>query len=129
MPDTRALLLAADAQDPEFAALLRVLAATGARRGEVCGLRWSDLDTKGGTLFIRRSVASVAGKTHAARRIALDPGDARSPMRWEQLRILAELQAINATVVDCVHEWSGLAASGRDGAEIDEEASRHLVGW
>jgi integrase len=80
MTDTRALLLAADAQDPEFGVLLRVLAATGARRGEVCGLRWSDLDRRGATLFIRRSVASVAGgtivkdtKTHAARRIALDP--------------------------------------------------------
>jgi integrase len=75
----RQLLDAADDHDPEFGALLRVLAATGARRGEVCGLRWSDLDTGSRTLSINRSVASVAGgtvvkdtKTHAARRIALD---------------------------------------------------------
>ena len=40
MTDTSALLQAADEQDPEFGALLRVLAATGARRGEVCGLRF-----------------------------------------------------------------------------------------
>ena len=66
--------------DPDFAALLRVLVATGARRGEVCGLQWPDLDIDAGTVLIRRSVASVAGgtvvkdtKTHAARRIALDP--------------------------------------------------------
>jgi integrase len=79
MTDTRALLEAADEQDVEFGALLHVLAATGARRGEVCGLRWSDLDVESGTLSIRRSVASVAGgtivkdtKTHAARRIAID---------------------------------------------------------
>jgi integrase len=78
--DARALLAAADDHDPDFGALIRVLAATGARRGEVCGLRWSDLDRRAGTLSIRRSVASVAGgtvvkdtKTHAARRIALDP--------------------------------------------------------
>ena len=78
--DTRALLAAADDYDPDFGTLIRVLAATGARRGEVCGLRWSDLDVHAGTLSIRRSVASVAGgtvlkdtKTHAARRIALDP--------------------------------------------------------
>jgi integrase len=78
--DARALLAAADNHDPDFGALIRVLAATGARRGEVCGLRWSDLDRHAGTLSIRRSVASVAGgtvvkdtKTHSARRIALDP--------------------------------------------------------
>ena len=78
--DARALLAAADDHDPDFGALIRVLAATGARRGEVCGLRWSDLDRHAGTLWIRRSVASVAGgtvvkdtKTHSARRIALDP--------------------------------------------------------
>jgi integrase len=55
------------------------LAATGARRGEVCGLRWSDVHVDSSTVSIRRSVASVAGgtivkdtKTHAARRIAID---------------------------------------------------------
>ena len=63
----------------EFGAVLRVLVATGARRGEVCGLRWSDVDLPASTVTIRRSVASVAGgtvvketKTHAARRIAVD---------------------------------------------------------
>jgi integrase len=78
--ETQAILAAADEHDPDFGALLHVLAATGARRGEVCGLRWSDLDTAAGTLAIQRAVASVHGgtvvkdtKTHADRRIALDP--------------------------------------------------------
>ena len=77
---THRLLEAADEYDPDFGALLRVLVATGARRGEVCGLRWSDVDLSASTVTIRRSVASVAGgtvvketKTHAARRIAVDP--------------------------------------------------------
>jgi integrase len=77
--DARALLAAADEHDVDFGALLRVLTATGARRGEVCGLRWSDVDAGSRTLSIRRSVASVSGgtivkdtKTYAARRIALD---------------------------------------------------------
>ncbi len=76
---TRQLLAAADDHTPEFGVLLRVLAATGARRGEVCGLRWSDIDWQTNTLSINRSVASVAGgtivkdtKTHAARHIAID---------------------------------------------------------
>ena len=73
-------MAAAEQQDPDGAALLRMLVTTGARRGEVCGLRWPDVDIAAGTALIRRSVASVAGgtvvkdtKTHAARRIALDP--------------------------------------------------------
>ena len=55
-------------------------AATGLRRGEGCGLRWSDLDVGARTLVVERSVVAVSGKgaiekdtkTHAARRIALD---------------------------------------------------------
>jgi len=77
--DTRKLLAAADEHDPALGALLRVLTATGARRGEVCGLRWSDIDRGSRTMSTQRSVASVAGgtvvkdtKTHAARRIAID---------------------------------------------------------
>ena len=77
---TRQLLAAAaDDHTPEFGVLLRVLAATGARRGEVCGLRWSDINWHTNTLSINRSVASVAGgtivkdtKNHAARHIAID---------------------------------------------------------
>lgn len=79
LADTRKLLAAADEYDVEFAALLRLLTATGARRGEVCGIRWSDIDVGARTLSIQRSVASIAGgtivkdtKTHAARRISLD---------------------------------------------------------
>jgi integrase len=92
--DARALLRAADEHDPEFGALLRVLAATGARRGEVCGLQWHDLDVDGATVSIRRAVASVAGgtvvkdtKTHAARRIAVDP---------ETLTVLARQREVMA---------------------------------
>jgi integrase len=79
--DTLALLVAADEHDAYFGTLLRVLAATWARRGEICGLRWSDIDDAAKTVCIRRSVASVARgtvvkdtKTHAARKIAVDAG-------------------------------------------------------
>ena len=61
--DVRALLAAAEVQDPDLTALLRVLVATGAPRGEACGLRWTDLDLEAGTVVISRSVASVAGGT------------------------------------------------------------------
>lgn len=74
------ILEAADADDPDFGMLLRLAAASGARRGEICGLRWTDVDLAGGALLIRRGVVLGPGgivvekdtKTHAARRMALD---------------------------------------------------------
>lgn len=74
------LLAAAEADDPDFAMFLRLAAATGARRGELCGLRWRSVDFAGRALLISRGVVlGPAGevvekdtKTHAARRIALD---------------------------------------------------------
>jgi integrase len=93
--DVKRMLELADEDGPEYGALLRVLTATGARRGEVCGLRWSDLDLSTRTLSIKRSIASVAGgtvvkdtKTHASRRIALD--DATVAVLDEQRRRLEE---------------------------------------
>jgi len=96
--DVKRMLELADEDDPEYGALLRVLTATGARRGEVCGLRWSDLDRSTRTLSITRSIASVAGgtvvkdtKTHASRRIALD--DATVAVLDAQRRRLEERAA------------------------------------
>jgi integrase len=73
------LLYYASQRDPELGHFLHIATSTGARRGEVCALRWSNLDTKLGTLTIERSIAEVPGgvkekdtKTHAERRITLD---------------------------------------------------------
>ncbi|HEX2700481.1 MAG TPA: site-specific integrase [Acidimicrobiales bacterium] len=53
----RTMLALGRANDPVFGCWLDVAAATGARRGEVCGLRWSDIDLRGRTVRIERSVA------------------------------------------------------------------------
>ncbi len=45
-----------------LAALLLILATTGMRRGEACGLRWSDVDLDAGTIRVRRSIWRVAGE-------------------------------------------------------------------
>jgi len=73
------LLRAANELDPEFARFLHVAATTGARRGELCAIRWSNINFAMQTLTIERSVVEVPGglfekdtKTHANRRIALD---------------------------------------------------------
>lgn len=55
----RELLAAAREQDPMLACWLDVAAATGARRGEVCGLRWCDIDLNTQTVRIERSVSAT----------------------------------------------------------------------
>jgi integrase len=76
-----AVMAAAAADDESFGCLLRVLAATGARRAEIVGLRWSRVDLVAGSVLIESTVVRVKGsniekdtKTHQARRISLDPG-------------------------------------------------------
>lgn len=54
---------ALSSRSPENGVALRLLAATGARRGEVCGLRWNDIDLETGALTIRSAIAQMADGT------------------------------------------------------------------
>jgi integrase len=76
----QAIIAEAGEADPTLGILLFLGAVTGARRGELCALRWSDFNTETGILTIARSVyqttskgwAEKPTKTHQARRVALD---------------------------------------------------------
>ena len=71
----------ASVREERLFALWRLLAMTGARRGEALGLRWEDLDIEGATITIRRALVPMGAevlvsepKTRRGRRtIALDP--------------------------------------------------------
>jgi integrase len=79
--DVVRLVSGAEEVNPDLGCFLRLSATTGARRGELCGLRWRDVDFSAGALTISTSIVEDARgiaivkdtKTHAARRIALDP--------------------------------------------------------
>jgi integrase len=69
--------------EPAFRVAALLTAATGMRRGELCGLRWSDLELEAGVLRIERAIDVVpttrevivkSTKTHAVREIHLDAG-------------------------------------------------------
>lgn len=82
LEEVQALLATAEdgSFDQRIAACLRLLAATGMRRGEACALRWSDLDFEAGAVRIDESVVVASGgaevkspKTRASvRRTAID---------------------------------------------------------
>ena len=65
--------------DPDWGTLVMFAMTTGARRGEICGLRWAQLDLDTGVAVFRASVGQIAGerwekdtKTHHHRRVTLD---------------------------------------------------------
>ena len=66
-------------KDPDLGPLVWLAMATGARRGELCALRWQHVDVGQGVLVVRASIAQVDGevwekdtKLHQRRHIALD---------------------------------------------------------
>jgi integrase len=52
LDQVRALIAEVEASDPMIVALLAIAALTGARRGELCALRWSDVDWQAGLLTV-----------------------------------------------------------------------------
>ncbi len=81
-PSTEAvqhLVVAAQEEDPLLAAAIVLAAVTGARRGELCALRWSDVDWGRRTLAVARSLTVIGRQaserpttTHQRRDVAID---------------------------------------------------------
>lgn len=81
--DVTRLHAPAEATDPVLATAIALAALTGARRGELADLRWSDVDLACGHLAIARSISVVEGvtyegdtKTHQVRRRSVDESGA-----------------------------------------------------
>jgi integrase len=90
-PDTRPpevgqagrLIERAMAEDPELGLFLVLAVVLGARRGELCSLRWSDVDFDQGDILVAGSVIILPGqplldrdvtKTRTKRRVAVGAG-------------------------------------------------------
>lgn len=79
-PDEAARILSAAWRDPDWGLLVWLAMVTGARRGELCALRWQHIDLQAGVLTLTRNRRQRGSrtwekdtKTHQSRRIALDP--------------------------------------------------------
>jgi integrase len=77
--DVQELIAEAEKTDTVLAVAIALAAITGARRGELCALRWGDVDWSRRTLAIARSLTVVnrqvsegPTKTHQRRDIAID---------------------------------------------------------
>lgn len=79
-PDPETLRTFLAGLDLDLGMYVRLAAVTGCRRGEICGLRWSDIDLEHGTVHVARAlivaggVVSIKGtKSDKPRPISLDP--------------------------------------------------------
>jgi integrase len=99
-PDqTRRILAVASRVSRPFGLLVRLAAVLGARRGELCGLRWADIDLDTRTMTIRTGIADVGGrlvesdtKSHKARTISFDAdtaGRLRGHRRWAERKAVS----------------------------------------
>jgi integrase len=108
LAQVRALLLKA-AEDPMLGTFVWLAATTGARRGELCGLKWSDLDVvpaaddhpETATLTIRRAVIDAPGggvivkdtKSHAVRALAVDEAVLAALTAWQATAVAPLVEA------------------------------------
>jgi integrase len=101
-------LFAAVADDPEFAAFLRLSATTGLRPGEVCALRWVDVDPAEGRLSVTGNIVIGKGlpegyvrkppkSDHGVRHLALDQTTAEQ-LREHQARRQAVAEEVGAVL-------------------------------
>lgn len=114
MPDRDTVLFALGVLDREasrwLATFALLAAATGARRGELCALRWADVDLADPdpVMRISRSVNRWRQigptKTHAARTVPLN-GTARAALAAWRDSVLAEHREVEGDIRDVAGEW------------------------
>lgn len=90
------LLERAQEYDPAFGVLCRVAAATGMRRGELIGLRWSAVNLDQRSILVTANVVDVAGhlverepKWQSRRVLAIDDGTATA-LKTHEERVLRD---------------------------------------
>ncbi len=107
------------ATDPDWGTLIAVVAWTGCRRGEVCGLRWEDVDLEGKNVLIRRAVVAIPGgvevkgtKTGEVRRLAIGPRTTKL-LKAHRKRCDKRAAACGATIEESAYVFSPDAAGRR----------------
>ncbi|MEM7275549.1 MAG: tyrosine-type recombinase/integrase [Actinomycetota bacterium] len=99
------LMEARRSRNPENYLAFRLLAVTGARRGEICGLRWRSVDLDANTFVIREAVAVVAGgelitknpKSHQIRTVSVDAETAQL-LQEHRAKQVEMAESVGATI-------------------------------
>jgi integrase len=110
-----------------LSAFFRVAAYSGARRGELCNLRWADVDWDGPSLGIKGSVGTIAGEriegtTKSGREciVSLDAGTV------EVLRAQRRRQVDNQVALGDAWTETGHVFTSRYGAPVNPDSMTAL---
>lgn len=147
--EVKAVLAAAELLDRCLAVFFRVSAATGARRGEVCALRWSDIDWKHSTIAIDEAVVAFDGpaivkrpKTRkSVRRVSIDEGTLEALRKYHAVKNaeadLCEVKLSDDGFVFSVHPAASIAPhpdpftagfrKAADAAEVHRDVHLHSL--
>lgn len=105
--------------------LLRMAGEAGLRRGELSGLKWSDLDLENRRADIRRSIVTIRKTpTTPMRRV-------EAPTKGRERRRVA----LSSTIVDQLHRWreesqpapGGYVWPGADGGPMHDRSTARAV--
>jgi integrase len=125
-----ARILAEAWKDPGWGLLVWVVMVTGLRRGELCSVRWRDLDLDAAVLRLERSIAQRSGvtwekdtKSHQQRRIALDE-ETVGLLREHRARFAARAKAVGVELPDDAFVFS-LAPDGSTHLLPDSVSQRY----
>jgi integrase len=116
------------APDDRLVGLWHLVSMTGMRRGELCGLRWSDVDLDGAKLSVSHTITAAGYSTHsgppktkASRRVlTLDPATLAA-FRRHRTRQSTERLAAGEAWLD-----SGLVFTREDGAAMHPQSLTYL---
>ncbi|SBW21144.1 integrase family protein [Candidatus Protofrankia californiensis] len=104
--DVAVIVTKAWEMDPPLALFLWLAVTAGARRGELCELRWNSLDLTAGTMRVTQNYAVRGGqklhkatKTHQKRTLALDEVTCEL-LREERDRITAALAKVDVALAE-----------------------------
>jgi integrase len=110
--EVRTLLTLCEGTHDDLGSLIYVAVTTGCRRGELCGLRWGDIDLVKSTLVVARSISDVPGdvsvkdtKTHQCRRLALDPSTVEV-LRRQRARAAERAELAGVALEADAYVWS-----------------------
>jgi integrase len=108
-----ALVLDLKDREPVTAMAVLLAGVTGARRGELCGLRWSDIDEPGAQLTIARSVRHAVDK----RQLVV------APTKTGRVRRVA----LDARTLEMLSRYRNQAASWAEKARVPLHASGYIL--
>lgn len=82
------LIAALETQSMKYEVYFKLVLATGMRRGEACGLRWSDIDWRHRTIHVQRTVVKLSGQKIFTKELKTASGNRRVYISKEMCKLL-----------------------------------------